>query len=523
MMNSAIIIDHSSLIYPYPLTSPLSMICVSIGRGRHRHMVAEHKHLVEQGARLVELRLDYINGEINIKRLIADRPCPVVITCRRPADGGKFQGAEEERLLLLRTAIAEGVEYVDLEEDVAGKIPRFGQTKRIISYHNFRHTPENLAEIHHRLCSLDPDIVKISTMVNHPRDNLLLLRLSQQSKTPTISLGMGDIGVPTRILAGKFNAPFTYATFSHERALAPGQLSFQQMNEIYHYDHINAETEVYGVIADPVGHSLSPLIHNAGFRHFGFNKVYVPFRVPREDLARFLDDAPALGVCGLSVTIPHKEETIKKLTEADEAVRGIGAVNTMIFASGKRRGFNTDYRAAMSCLDEVLRSGPLKQEKEEHLLRGKTVLVLGAGGVGKALVFGLSRRGANIVLADINPKAAAALAKNFHCRVIDWGARHTVTADLLFNCTPVGMHPNVDETPYEKHHLRPSMIVFDVVYNPESTLLVKEARGRNCTVITGVEMFVRQAALQFKLFTGKEGPAELMRETIRRAIGAAKY
>jgi 3-dehydroquinate dehydratase / shikimate dehydrogenase len=499
------------------------MICVSIGRGRHRHMVAEHKHLVEQGARLVELRLDYINGEINIKRLIADRPCPVVITCRRPADGGKYQGPEEERLLLLRTAIAEGVEYVDMEEDIAGKIPRFGKTKRIISHHNFRRTPENLPEIHRRLCALEPDIVKISTMANHPRDNLLLLQLSRQSKTPTISLGMGDIGVPSRILAGKFGAPFTYATFSHERALAPGQLSYQQMIETYHYDDIRADTDVFGVIADPVGHSLSPLIHNAGFRHFAMNKIYVPFRVPREDLSRFLDDAPALGVRGLSVTIPHKSEVIKKLTETDDAVRGIGAVNTMIFNDGKRLGYNTDYNAAMSCLDEALRTGQLQHEKESNLLRGKTALVLGAGGVGKAVVYGLYRRGANIVLSDINPKAAAALANAFRCRVIDWGGRHTVMTDLLFNCTPVGMHPNVDETPYDKHHLRPSMTVFDVVYNPESTLLVKDARSRNCAVITGVEMFVRQACMQFKLFTGQDGPADLMRDTIRRAIGAAKY
>ena len=258
------------------------MICVSIGRGRHRHVIAEHRHLVEQGARLIELRLDYINGEVNLKRLVAERPCPVVITCRRIVNGGKFTGAEEQRLLLLRTAIAEGVEYVDLEEDVAASIPRFGRTKRIISFHDFRKTPDNLDEIHSRLCGLDPDIVKICTMANHPHDNLQVLELARRSKVPTIGLCMGDIGVPSRILAGKFGAPFTYATFHHERALAPGQLSFQQMTEIYHYDRIDADTEVYGVIADPVGHSLSPQIHNAGFRHFNLNKVYIPIRVPRE-------------------------------------------------------------------------------------------------------------------------------------------------------------------------------------------------------------------------------------------------
>ena len=333
------------------------MICVSIGRGRHRHMIAEHRHLVDQGAQLVELRVDYINGDVNLKRLVADRPGPVVITCRREADGGKYNRSEEQRLVLLRTAITEGVEYVDLEDDVAGKIPRFGRTKRIVSFHDFRKTPDNLDEIHRRLCELDPDIIKICTMANHPRDNLRILQLSRQSKVPTIGVCMGDIGTPTRILAGRFGAPFTFATFHHERALAPGQLSYQQMTEVYHYDQINDQTEVYGVVADPVGHSLSPQIHNAGFQHLKLNKVYLPFRVPREDLSQFIDDAAALGIRGLSVTLPHKEDVVKKLTEADGAVRGIGVANTVIFQGDARLGYNTDYRAAMSSLEESLEVG----------------------------------------------------------------------------------------------------------------------------------------------------------------------
>jgi len=495
------------------------MICVSIGRGRHRHVIAEHRHLVDQGAKLVELRLDYINGEVNLKRLVADRPCPVIVACRRAVDGGKFSGTEEQRRLLLRAAIAEGVEYVDLEEDVAASIPRFGRTKRIVSLHDFRKTPENLDEIHRRLSGLDADIVKIAVMANHPQDNIRVLELTRRSKVPTVGLCMGDIGVPSRILAGKFGAPFTFATFHHERALAPGQLSYQQMTEIYHYDQIDAQTEVYGVIADPVGHSLSPQIHNAGFRHAKLNKVYIPIRVPREDLPRFLEVASALDIRGLSVTIPHKEEVLRKLTDTDEVVLGIGAANTVVFDGKHRRGFNTDHGAAMDSLSAAV-GGPAEADRR---LKGRTALVLGAGGVGRAIVYGLTRRGMNVVVTDIAPRQALTLAQRFGCRSVEWAARHTVLADLLVNCTPVGMHPNVDETPFEKHHLRPSMIVFDAVYNPENTLLVKESRGRNCTVVTGVDMFVRQACLQFELFTGLEGPAELMRETIRRAIGAAKY
>jgi 3-dehydroquinate dehydratase/shikimate dehydrogenase len=478
----------------------------------------EHRHLVEQGARLVELRLDYINGEVNLKRLVADRPSAVVISCRRPEDGGKWSGPEDQRQMLLRTAIAEGVEYVDLEGDIAARIPRFGKTKRIISLHDFRKTPDDLESLHRRLSELDPDIVKISAMANHPHDNVRILEMIRRSRVPTIGLGMGDIGVPTRILAGRAGAPFTYATFHHERALAPGQLAFLQMTEVYHYDRIDAQTEVYGVVADPVGHSFSPLLHNAAFAHLGLNKVYVPFRVPREDLAQFVGDAPVLGLRGLSVTIPHKEEIIPLLTEADGAVRGIGAANTVVFDQGARRGYNTDYHAAMSTLEEAMGVAG----RGEKSLEGRTALVLGAGGVGMAIAHGLSRRGAHVVITDGLARKAVALAKRLDCRSVEWSLRHGVSPDILVNCTPIGMHPNVDESPFDKHYLKPSMVIFDVVYNPETTLLVKEARSRNCAVVTGVEMFIRQACMQFKLFTGQEGPADVMRDVMRRAIGAVK-
>ncbi len=496
------------------------MICVSIGRGRHRHVIAEHKHLVEQGAQLVELRLDYINGQINLKRVLTDRPGPVIITIRRTQDGGKYNGGEDARVMLLRTAIAEGVEYVDLEEDVAAKIPRYGKTKRIVSLHDFRKTPDSLAELHARLAKLDADIVKLATLANHPHDNLRMLRLVRESQQPTVGFCMGDIGTPSRLLAGRYGSPFTYATFHHERTLAPGQLSFQQMREIYRYDDITLDTEVYGVIGDPIAHSLSPLIHNAAFSAAKLNKVYLPFRIPREDLPGFLDDARELGIRGLSVTIPHKEAVMKALGKIDGAVKGTAAANTIVFEGNELAGFNTDYRAAMDSLAGALEIN--EQTSNTRYLQGKTALVLGAGGAARAIGYGLLRRGAEVVLASRTSQRAEALAKFLGCRAIDWGTRYNVPADVLVNCTPLGMHPNVDETPYEKHHLKPSMLVFDTVYNPESTLLVKDARSRSCTVVTGVEMFIRQAALQYKLFTGSEAPAELMREVLRKAIGPAK-
>jgi 3-dehydroquinate dehydratase/shikimate dehydrogenase len=494
------------------------MLCVSIGRGRHRHMIAEHKHLVERGAKLVELRLDYINGEVNLKRLLAERPSPVIITCRRQADGGRWQGTEQQRLLLLRTAIAEGVEYVDLEEDIAGTIPRFGKTKRVISYHDFRKTPDNLQEIHDRLAALDPDIVKISTMCNQPHDNVRVLRLLRDNAVPTVAMCMGDMGTPSRILAARYNTPFVYATFHHERLLAPGQLSFQQMNEIYHHDLINSDTAVYGVIGDPIGHSLSPHVHNAALRHAGINAVYVPFRVPAEDLNRFLDDCPELGVRGLSVTIPHKEAVLPRLSKAGPAVKGMGAANTIVWEGTGLVGYNTDYQAGIDALERAMR----RPAYDRGGIEGKTVLVLGAGGAARAIAYGVRSKGAEVIISGRTPRRAQQLAESIGCKWVDWNNRYGVTPDVIINCTPVGMHPNVDESPYDRLHLRAYMLVFDTVYNPESTLLIKEARLQSCTVVTGVEMFIRQANLQFKLFTDKESPPELFREVLKRLTGPAK-
>ncbi len=491
------------------------MICVSIGRGRHKHMIVEFKHLVEKGAQLVELRLDYIRGDVNLKRLLADQPAPVIITCRREEDGGKWAGDEESRIMQLRSAIAEGVDYIDLEEDVAAQIPRFGKTKRIISLHDFRHTPDDLEEIHARMVALDADIVKIATMANCTHDNVRMLRLVRNSEVPTVGMCMGEIGTPSRILAGKFGAPFTYATFHHERSLAPGQLSFQQMRDIYHYDNIRADTEVYGVIADPIGHSLSPHLHNAAFNDAQLNKVYVPFRVPRQDLETFIEDCPELGIHGLSVTIPHKESVIAHVKQIDGAVKGIGATNTILFGEDTSTAHNTDYRAAMRALDTVIGGG-------SDSLNGQLALVLGAGGVAKAVAFGLRRRGADVRIASRTRERSDQLAKSLDCVAIDWEDRYSVSPIVIVNGTPLGMHPNVNETPFEKHHLRPSMVVFDTVYNPEQTLLIKEARQQGCKVITGVEMFVAQAELQYRLFAGEEPPEGLMREKLKRTIGAAR-
>lgn len=496
------------------------MICVSIGRGRHRHVIAEHKHLADNGVTLVELRLDYIQGEVQVKRLLKERPCPAIVTCRRKSDGGRWDHSEEARLQLLRLAIAEGADYIDLEDDVAGSVRRYGTTKRIVSHHDMLRTPPDLARLHARMVALDADVVKIATMANHPTDNLRMLELVHATLVPTVGICMGDIGVPTRILAGRAGAPFVFATFNDERALAPGQIGWRPMRDLYHYDAITPATRIYGVVADPVAHSLSPAVHNAACRAAGIDAVYIPFRVPADQLDEFLTAATRWPLAGLSVTIPHKEAVLAKCTRQDDLVKAIGAANTLTFTPDGITAANTDAVAAVESLAAML-------AETEQLAGGdglgvKTALVLGAGGAARAVAFGLKQRGVEVTIAARTPERGKKVATDVGCKLVDWSARHRMPHDCIVNATPIGMHPDVDATPFDKEHFRPYMVVFDTVYNPESTLLIKEARGAGCRVVTGVEMFVRQAAIQFRTWHGVEPPPGVMREALKRTTASAK-
>jgi 3-dehydroquinate dehydratase/shikimate dehydrogenase len=273
---------------------------------------------------------------------------------------------------------------------------------------------------------------------------------------------------------------------------------------------------VYGVLGDPVAHSLSPLAHNHAFRAEGINAVYVPFRVPRADLAAFLKEFDRLPVRGYSVTIPHKEAAAGLAVRRDDAVARTKAANTLVRSDDGFVAYNTDYDGFLETLRARL--SPAAAEGAPFTMQSRTALVLGAGGVARAVAHALQREGALLTIANRTAERARQLAEEVGCRHIDWAGRHSIPCEIVVNCTAAGMHPNVDETPLHHSFLKPGLIVFDTVYTPETTLLVKEARSRGCQVITGVELFLRQAALQFQLFTGRTAPLDLMHKVVKQAL-----
>jgi shikimate 5-dehydrogenase/shikimate kinase len=343
--------------------------------------------------------------------------------------------------------------------------------------------------------------------------------------------------------------PFTYAAFNKERQIAPGMLSYQDLQRTYHLESVNTETKVFGVIGDPVSHSLSPLIHNAAFRHLGVNAIYVPFRVPRGELAPFLKSFQEIPVDGYSVTVPHKEAAAKFAQEKDDSVATMGAANTLLTtatagsqtefgnqiqggAAGSQTQFgnqgqgatgfratNTDAQAALNSLRAHL---PLGADNQPVPLAARNVIILGAGGVARAVAHALHKENVPITITNRTPERGQKLASEVGCRFVEWTARHSVECDTLINCTSVGMHPNLDETPVHHSYLKAGLIVFETVYTPETTMLVREGRARGCHVLTGVDMFVRQAGLQFELFTGQPAPLELMAKLVREALSPVR-
>ena len=491
-------------------------ICVVIGRTRHRMVQIEIQEAAKQGARLIELRLDYLAKAPDFSRLLANQPCPMIATVRRLVDGGKWNGTEEERRVLLRQAIVSGFDWVDLETDVADHIPRYKDVKRIVSYHNMREVPADLEGIHAKLCRQDADVVKLAVRAHNQMDNLRVLNLLKKPAKPTVAISMGDMGMASRVLGPIYGTPFTYCAFNSERSMAPGLLSFSDMKHIYYYEHINPQTKVFGVIGDPVAHSLSPYLHNNVFRRLGINAVYLPFRVPRNDLGTFLEAFDNVPVSGYSVTIPHKEAIAELVKHHDTTVEQTQSANTIIRNErGVFTAYNTDYQAVLDTMRAEL---PRPLEGGRPTLESKIVLILGAGGIARTVAHALHRERAIVTIVSRTLERAQKLAAEVGCRQTEWEARHGVLAEIVINCTPVGMHPNVDESPMHPSYFKSGITVFDTVYTPETTLLIKEARDRGASIITGVELFVRQAALQFELFTGVQAPVEKMRLAIRRLL-----
>jgi 3-dehydroquinate dehydratase/shikimate dehydrogenase len=473
-------------------------------------------------ADVIELRLDYIKNP-DLRLLLKRRTKPVILTNRPVREGGKFDGSEEERISLLKLAMQLQADFVDIEhdsihkigKDVLSRIPR-GKTRLIVSYHNFYETPGDVAAIYQKLSQSGADIVKIVTYATDISDNIRIYRLLQDAQIPLISFCMGEYGIMSRILYKRFGSYLTFASLRRGKESAPGQISIHEFLNTYQALRQDKNTAIYGLIGNPVSHSIGPIIHNTLFKEKNLNSIYVPFKVDRVN--DFIRAFRELDIKGYSVTIPHKEAVIPFLDAIDPIARKIGAVNTILNRDGCLTGYNTDCGAAVDALKNVYRTtshyvspiGRRTTAVNDDCLKGKKVILLGAGGAARAIAFGLKDEGAKITIVNRNYERAQSLAREVGCHDMRLDDLQVIEGDILINATPVGMFPEIDKTPVTGKKLRPGMIVFDTIYNPAETKLLREARVQGCKVVGGLPMFVYQAAAQFTLWTGETPPFELI-------------
>ena len=461
-------------------------------------------------ADLIELRLDYVKNldDKKLRDLIKNCKKPVIATCRKKGEGGFFDGSEGRRIEILESAIKFGADYVDIEYS-SGKnrikeiVKNKNKAKIIVSYHNFKKTPNNLKNRYNNIKKLNPDLIKIVTYANSVTDNFKifdLIKTANKEKQKIIAFCMGSYGQFSRVLSVILGSQVLYASIEEGKESAEGQLTINELVDYYRIKKINKNPKILGIIGNPVEHSWSPIIHNSAFDKLNINAVYLKFQVNK--LKEFIEYMKHLNIIGFSVTIPHKVEVMKHIDGLDEQAKDIGAVNTIVVRNDKLIGYNSDCPGAVRAL------------KQKIELKGKNAVVLGAGGAARAMVYGLIQNKSNVTILNRTVEKAKLLADYFKC---DYGPLEdikNIEYDILINTTSVGMHPDVDELPVSKELIKNNKIVFDMVFNPFKTKLLAEAEKRNCIIITGFEMLIYGALLQFRLWTGKTAPEHLMRQKV---------
>jgi 3-dehydroquinate dehydratase/shikimate dehydrogenase len=465
----------------------------------------------------LEFRLDYLEKPLvalpKFKQFFIDNTAATgVATCRRTANGGKFSGNVAAEIEILSKAASIGFHIVDVElESVEamkkGELQNLRDTgiAIIISHHDFAAT-KDLDGIYKRIIPFQPDFIKIVPTAKTLVDNVSLMRFIERMEDHSniIGLCMGDAGIISRVLGVRAGSAFTFAAATVGEETGPGQIAARTLIETYRIDQVDAATKVYGVAGNPIRSSLSPIMMNTAFRRETVNAVYLALQANKlSDLLKLVDEIP---IQGLSVTMPLKQEIMEHLEKTDPLSAKIGACNTVLRAQdGKLYGFNTDVAGI---------TGPLEKRMS---LRGAKVLVLGAGGAARAAVFGLRDKGAEVFILNRTAETAQKLARQSGSKTIKKDAVAKTQFDIIVNATPIGMAGIKAPQLLEAKDLN-TKLVFDLVYNPLETPLLRLARQKGIPIVTGIEMFVQQGARQFEIFTGKPAPEEEMLRVVIHAL-----
>lgn len=503
-------------VAPQFLRSRIGKVCVAITGSTPAEMLEKATAVVKETP-FIEFRLDYLEKPLaalpKFKHFFAENTAATgIATCRRSVNGGKFTGTLAAELEILIKAAGSGFHIVDLELESAESLKKTDIQKLrdtgvaiIVSYHDFSAT-KDLEGIYQRIAPFHPDFYKIVPTAKTLTDNVTLMRFIEhmEDHSNIIGICMGDAGIISRVLGVRAGSAFTFAAATTGEETGPGQIAARTLIDTYRIEQVDAATKVYGVAGNPIRSSLSPAMMNAAFRRETVNAVYLALQTHKLiDLLKLVNEIP---IQGLSVTMPLKQEIMAHLEKTDPLSTKIGACNTVLRAQdGKLYGFNTDVAGIV---------GPLEKRLS---LRGTKVLVLGAGGAARAAVFGVRDKGADVFILNRTPETAQKLARQSGSKTIKKDALAKTTFDVIINATPLGMAGQKGAQMLEAKDLN-TKLVFDLVYNPIETPLIRLARQQSIPIITGVEMFVQQGARQFEIWTGKPAPEEEMLRVVIHAL-----
>jgi 3-dehydroquinate dehydratase/shikimate dehydrogenase len=446
-------------------------------------------------ADLVELRLDTVKDP-SAAGALAGRKKPVIVTCRHKSEGGHFEGSEEERRTILAEALALGADYVDLEWNgtCADLIDRTGGRRIVLSHHDFSGVPADIRDKAKAMLASGAEVVKLSVMATRLADCLTLRAIAKETRAPMSLIAMGEPGLPSRVLASWMGSCWTYAG----EGVAPGQVAERRMHDEFRFRRIGARTAVYGVLGKPVTHSVSPAMHNAAFRAGHQDAVYLPLAAA--DFEDFMAFADAAGLAGASVTAPFKVDAFERADECDPVSRRIQSVNTLRREGSKWLGTNTDVTGFLRPLEAAMK------------LRLVRATVLGAGGAARSVAVALASAGVRVTLSARRAEQAHGVAALTGAAVVPWPP-DPATWDLLVNATPVGTAPHGDRSPLPDDYLfHGGSMVYDLVYNPPDTRLLKDAARAGCRTMGGLDMLVAQAQAQFEWWTGQRPADRIMRD-----------
>lgn len=474
------------------------MICLPLSAETNIELVNLLSQAQSQPADLIELRLDFLKEPPDFSRLIPAH-VPLVVSCRSRADGGVFDGTEIERRGILRQAIDAGCAYIEAEAvDINSIAPHKKQATLIACFHDFEGTPDDLESRIEHLAALPADWVKFAVTYQKPQDSLRVLKIIKNSPKTTIGIAMGEGGLITRILGPAMGSPVTYANRDPGFEAAPGTPTASDLAQIYRINEITTDTKVYGLIGNPILHSRVYRLINRAFAFLDIDAVFIPLMC--ENAADFLNTfTKAINLQGLSVTIPHKTTVMRWADVRTANAQHLGSANILTLSKAGWVADNTDLSGAFESLKSAVDNLALN-------LTNANALILGAGGTTAAVATALSLLGCKITIAARNADAAWRIAAP-----MDWDVEDIPSAvkshwDVVANTTPVGMFPNVDESLFPAENWRSDMLAFDVVFNPGQTKFLKEAAAADAVTVDGIDMFLRQTAEQFRLWTGKQMP-----------------